>query len=180
MYPYFRGIKLALQPKPKTPLEPFKESVIHTRVWPGDIDVFMELNNGRYLTIMDFGRFNHAQLTGLSVEAKKNRWGFAVAGSSIRYRKRLTLFNKLVVKTKIVAVDEKWTYFQQVIEHKGQWACAALIRTAVTANRKILPSAEVYQAMGHPTEYFMPEWVKKWDESDQMRPWGEHSDNSPS
>ena len=33
-----------------------EESTINLRVLPQDIDPFMELNNGRYVTLLDLGR----------------------------------------------------------------------------------------------------------------------------
>ena len=142
-------------------------------VWPTDIDIFMEVNNGRYLSLMDIGRFDYGAKIGLTSVLKRRKWGLAVAGSSVRYRKRMHLFEKFNLHTKVVAVDEKWTYFHQVIKRRGQWCAATLARTAVTNAQGIVPSAEVAKELGFEWEHRMPDWVKRWDEADQMRPWGD-------
>lgn len=39
-------------------LKPLDTSVLKMRTWPGDLDINFHMNNGRYLTLMDLGRFN--------------------------------------------------------------------------------------------------------------------------
>lgn len=58
MYPYIRIAKLLTVSNFKPKLTVTDKSILNLRVWPGDADVFMELNNGRHLTMMDFGRFD--------------------------------------------------------------------------------------------------------------------------
>ena len=50
MYPWFRMAK-ELWKFRKTRLGPFETHVSTHRCWPWDIDPFMELNNGRTLTL---------------------------------------------------------------------------------------------------------------------------------
>ena len=64
MYPYLRTIKVFLTAKRKGDHKLTDLSVMKMTVMPGDIDVFMELNNGRFLTLMDFGRFDVAIRSG--------------------------------------------------------------------------------------------------------------------
>ena len=61
-------------------------------VRPWDMDFFFELNNGRQLTLYDLGRFDLAVRTGLSKTLKEKKWGLVVAGSTVRYRKRIRMF----------------------------------------------------------------------------------------
>ncbi len=55
---------------------------------PGDIDTYPEMNNGRFWTVMDFGRYDRAFRSGLMRMAHRNGWFFVAAGGSIRYRRR--------------------------------------------------------------------------------------------
>ena len=59
------------------------------RCRPWDLDMFMEMNNGRVLTLYDLGRFDLSIRSGLWDTLRAQRWGLAVAGSSVRYRKRV-------------------------------------------------------------------------------------------
>jgi len=148
------------------------KSVLKMCVWPGDIDVFFELNNGRHLTMMDFGRFDLAARSGLLKLVKKKSWGLAVAGASVRYRHRLKLFQKYELHSEVVGHDDKWIYFHQKTIRKGRIHSAALIRTAVTSKNGIVKVEEVMKSIGHIGEIpLLPEWVKAWADADQLRPW---------
>jgi acyl-CoA thioesterase FadM len=142
------------------------------RVCLTDIDPFWELNNGRHLTMMDFGRFEMTLRTGLFKVLKEKKWGVVVAGSSVRYRHRLKLFQKYLLHTRLVGADEKWIYFHQKTVRNGKIHSAALIRTAVTSANGIVKVKEVSFAMGYTgNELPMPEWIKAWSKADELRPW---------
>jgi acyl-CoA thioesterase FadM len=172
MYPYFRITKMLLVGRFKSKLTVTDKSVLKMCVWPGDIDVFLELNNGRHLTMMDFGRFDLAARSGLLKTVKENSWGLAVAGASVRYRHRLNLFQKYELHSEVIGHDDKWIYFHQKTIRKGRIHSAALIRTAVTSKKGIVKVEEVMKAIGHIGEIpLLPDWVKAWAEADQLRPW---------
>ena len=173
MYIYFRGIKLLFTARKDPSIGVWDEIQTPMIAWPSDIDIFFEVNNGRYLTLMDIGRFEYGIKIGLVDALKRRNWGLAVGGSSIRYRKRILLFQKFVVHTKLAAIDERWIYFQQVIKRHGKWHTAALLRTAVTDENGVVPTREISKELGADWEYRMPEWVQRWDHSDNLRPWGD-------
>lgn len=172
MYPYYRIFKLLAVAKKKSKLEIMDESVLKMRVWPGDIDIFKELNNGRHLTLMDFGRFDMAARNGLLNLVKSKGWGLAVAGASIRYRHRLRLFDKFELHTKVAGFDERWFYFHQEIIRNNKIHSSALIRTAVTSSNGIVNVYNVIEELGIKVERKpLPDWVKAWADADDMRPW---------
>jgi len=156
----------------KQKLKVTDKSILKMCVWPGDIDVFFEMNNGRHLTMMDFGRFDLAARSGLLKTVKENSWGLVVAGSSVRYRHRLKLFQNYELHSEVIGHDDKWIYFHQKTIRKGRIHSAALIRTAVTSENGIVKVEEVMKAVGHLREIpMLPQWVKAWAEADQLRPW---------
>lgn len=172
MYPFYRIFKLLATAKRKPKLSVMGESVLHMRVWPGDIDIFNELNNGRHLTMMDFGRFDLASRSGLLQLVKEKRWGLVVAGASVRYRHRLHLFNKFELHTKVAGFDEKWFYFHQEIIRNTKIHSSALIRTAVTSKKGIVNVCDVIKELGINIEKKpLPEWVKAWADAEELRPW---------
>ena len=174
MYPYLRLIKVLARRRHDKDFKVNDESIIKLRVCLVDIDPFMELNNGRYLTMMDFGRFDVAFRTGLWKIVKKKKWGLAVAGASVRFRHRLKLFQRYELRSQVIGRDEKWIYFHQKVIRNGRIHASALIRTAVTSKKGIVKTDEVFKAMGTdmlPPE--VPEWVKAWAKADELRPWSE-------
>lgn len=172
MYPYFRIFKMLITSQRKPKLGVDDKSILNLRVWPGDIDVFKELNNGRHLTMMDFGRFDMAARNGLLKLVRNKGWGLAVAGASIRYRHRLHLFDKFELHTSVAGFDERWFYFHQEIRRNNKIHSSALIRTAVTSSKGIVNIYDVIRGLGiEPEKKPLPDWVKVWAESDEMRPW---------
>ncbi len=138
-----------------------------------DIDNFLEMNNGRIFTLFDLGRNDLAIRSGLAKKLLKHRWGLVVAGSTIQYRKRVRLFDKVTIKTQLVAVDERWFYIEQSMWVKGQPTCHALLRTGVTnlMTGKVIPTATVLDAIGEKDVDLPPnDWVQAWADADKLRP----------
>ncbi len=172
MYPYFRLVKLFTKNKSKRKLDIGEKGILKMKVGLVDIDPFMELNNGRHLTIMDFGRFDLAIRSGLIKVIKRKSWGLVVAGASVRYRHRLKLWQKYELHSQIVGYDDKWFYFHQKTIKDGKIHSAALIRTAVTSSKGIVKSNEVLTEMGYSNiKYNVPDWVSAWAKADELRPW---------
>ena len=89
MYPYIKLIRTLFRAKNSPQMNLDEKSVLNCRAGLTDIDVFVELNNARHLTYMEFGRWDFAQRTGLLSIMRKNKWAFAVGGASVCYRRRI-------------------------------------------------------------------------------------------
>ncbi len=138
-----------------------------------DIDNFFEMNNGRIFTLFHLGRTDFAIRTGLGKKLISQRWGLVVAGSTIQYRKRVRLLNKVTIKTRLAAIDERWFYIEQSMWVKGQATCSALLRTAVTNIKtgKPINTAIVMKALGYDDINLPPnDWVQAWINADKLRP----------
>lgn len=137
-----------------------------------DIDNFLEMNNGRVLTLYDFGRTDFAIRSGLGKKLLTNRWGLVVAGSTIQYRKRIRAFDLVTIKTRIAAIDERWIYVEQSMWVKGKPCSTVLLRTGITKGGRVVETQKVLEALGKP-DWKMPPtgYVAEWIESDSDRPW---------
>lgn len=172
MYPVVRLGKEIVLNRRRGPLALDEAHVTHVRAWPWDIDVFLDLNNGRILTLMDLGRFGFFTRQGILQKLKAKGWYGTVAGSVIRYRRRITVMQKLELRTRILGWDDRFTYFDQVFWRNGEPCAHAVIRTAITTGRGLVPSAEVAEAFGYdPVSPELPDWVRAWDDAEQARPW---------
>ncbi len=178
MYPFFRlgkGIVQAIKDTRKGDnLSLTDTGEIEFLSSPLDMDNFFEMNNGRILTLFDLGRNDLAVRIGFAKILLKNKWGMVVAGSSIQYRKRVYVFKKVKIKTRVVGIDEKWFYFEQSMWVNNQPTSSALLRTGITNLKtgKIIPTQQVLQSMGQ-ADFQMPlaDWVQAWADMDKLRPW---------
>lgn len=137
-----------------------------------DSDIFLEMNNGRHLTLYDIGRFVFAQRTGLWEQVKARGWAFVVAGLSVRYRKRLHPWQTFEQHTRLLGHDEKWVYFLQTHQRGEVWHSAAVIRAAVVNQGKLVPTQAVLEIMqAQEWQPELPAWVKAWIASEDQRDW---------
>lgn len=172
MYPIVRVIKEVLKARRLPPLAPLETHVSYHRCWPQDIDQYIEMNNGRILTILDLGRTALAQRVGLLRALTLNRWGLTVAGNSVMYRKRIRPFAKFRVVSKCVGWDDKFMYLEQSLWIGADCAVQALFRTAVTDKNGIVRPARLMAEIGRSDPSpALPDWVGNWIEADKTRPW---------
>ena len=176
MYPYLRYTtaiaKAIVATKKGQSIDIADTAEITLRCRLNDIDPFFEMNNGRALTLYDFGRTDFAIRSGLGKMLLKKRWGLVVAGSTIQYRKRIRAFDKVTIKTRVVAFEGRWIYIEQSMWVKGKPCSSALLRTGVTKGGRVIDSQEVLDAMGK-SDWKLPPtgYVAEWITSDADRPW---------
>lgn len=172
MYPFFRMAKELIIHRNAPPLEMGKPHVSSHICWPWDLDFWFELNNGRTLTLYDLGRIPLAKRMGLIRALKENNWGLTVAGVSVRYRRRVRVFQKFEIHSRAVGWDERFLYLEQSIWTRGHCANQALYRTAVTGPDGIVNPKNVAVAMGVDSQSpTLPVWVENWIKADGSRPW---------
>lgn len=142
---------------------------------PWDIDPWRELNNGRTLTLYDIGRIALFVRTGLDAVLKREGWGAAVAGASIRYRRRVRAFDRFEMRSVWVGRCARFLYFHQTMWKEDEAASSLLIREAVTREGEgpaIVPTDAVMAALGAPDwNPDLPPWIDAWRRAEAERPW---------
>ena len=172
MYPFVRLALVSRAAKRRDPLPIDGVGTLRLTCWPWDLDMFVEMNNGRVLTLYDLGRFDHAHRIGLIALLKPNRWGFAVGGASVRYRRRVRGFDRLDLKTHCLGRDARWFYMHQVMERRGEAVSSGLIRVCCTDRSGIGPTDRVAGALGAPDwRPVLPGWVQAWIVAEDARAW---------
>lgn len=172
MYPVIRLAKQIVLNRKAGRITLDETHLAYMRAWPWDIDVFLDLNNGRILTLMDLGRIGFFTRNGVIKTLKENGWYGTVAGSVVRYRRRITMFQRLELRTRVLGWDARFTYFEHSIWHKEHCCTHAVVRTAITNGKGIVPTDQAAKALGFDTESPpLPDWVKAWDGAEQQRPW---------
>lgn len=175
MYPYLRFAYHQMKAAHAPRKNPFETHVIHTRIWPQDLDPWVELNNGRTLTLYDLGRLSLFKRSGLGDTLRRQGWGGTVAGVSVRYRKRVTLWQRVEMRSRVLGWDPRFVYIAQSMRVAGECTSQVLLRTAIIENRKIVPTARVGEALAANGVVApgpeLPGWVKAWIEAEGTRPW---------
>ena len=131
-----------------------------------------ELNNGRTLTLFDLGRLPLFWRTGMWRAARQNGWAMTMAGTSVRYRRRVRAFDKLTMVSGLAGRDSRFFYITQSFWRDGEATTSALYRAAVTGREGIVPPDQVLAAMDQPNwNPPLPHWISGWTEAEAQRPW---------
>lgn len=172
MFPVIRLIKEMARFRRASPLGPGEVHYSDHICWPWDLDLWMEMNNGRALTLYDLGRLPMFRRAGVLGALRRRGWGMAVAGASIRYRRRLHMFQRFRMQSAILGWDQRFIYVQQTMWRGDEAASSTLMRMAATCENGILPPPEMAAELGWPEQSPpMPDYVTAWIEADALRPW---------
>lgn len=171
MYPFLRLAKEFWVHRNAPDLGLFDTHVSRHVCWPHDLDIWLELNNGRVLTLFDIGRIVLFRRIGIAGTMRANGWGGTIAGSSVRYRRRLRAFDRFEMRTRLLGWDEKFFYFEQAMWRHGHCTSHVLLRAAITDRNGLVRSARVEEAAGLVPSPSLPVWVQAWAEADAHRPW---------
>ena len=173
MYPFLRMAKEVMLARRAGPLPLGQAHVSRHLCWPWDLDLWVELNNGRTLTLMDLGRIPMFIRSGLTATIRRHGWGITVAGVSVRYRRRIRAFERFTLQSRILGWDERFLYVEHVIRKRGgEAATQALYRIAATCPEGILPAPRLAEAAGFGAQSpALPAWVRAWIEAEAVRPW---------
>jgi acyl-CoA thioesterase FadM len=154
------------------------ETTLRMRVLPNDLDINMHMNNGRYFTIMDLGRFDLVLRTGLMRMMMDEKSVPILGSAKIRYRLPLMPFEPFDLVTRIVGWDDKWAYIEQKFikvtgEKTGAVAAIAILKGSFYSNKTktTVPTKDLLHLLGHdePSPP-LPEYVVKWQSAeDQLR-----------
>ncbi|SHJ05887.1 acyl-CoA thioesterase [Wenxinia saemankumensis] len=175
MYPLIRFAWQNWATRNLPPLGPFDTHVSHHRCWPIDIDLWSELNNGRTLTLYDLGRIPMARRTGVVDLLRQKGWGFTVAASFTRYRRRVRIFEKLTMKSRMIGWDRRFFYMEQSMwRADGECTSHVLIRTALVGRGRagLIPPTALGEGLGvGPDSPPLPDWVTALVGAEDTRPW---------
>lgn len=172
MYPFLRLFLKTRAARRAGPLDPLGTHVSHHLCWPWDLDPWIELNNGRTLTLYDLGRVPMVVRNGLVDLLRRNGWGITVAGNSVRYRRRVRAFDRIEMRSRVIGWDARFFYIEQAMFVRGECTSHMLLRSATTSKDGIVAPALVMAAAGQPgLSPALPDWVEAWVGADALRPW---------
>ncbi len=171
MYPFLRLAAGLIRHRRAPKLDPYEAHVSQHLIWPWDLDPLGELNNGRTLSLYDIGRVVLAQRTGLLAVVRRERWALAVAGVSVRYRRRLHLFDRVEMRSRLLGWDDKFFYVEQGLWRGEVCASHALLRMALSDRDGLVRTERIRAAMGVGPSQPLPDWAAAWIAAEALRPW---------
>lgn len=132
---------------------------------PNDLDVFLHVNNGVYLTIADLGRTDLLMRSDTLGEMRRRGWYPIVAAETIRFRRSLRLWQRFTVITRVLGWSERAVYIEQRFETTDGEEVAHLLVDARflargggrVAARELLDTMQIVDESPA-----LPPWVARW------------------
>lgn len=153
---WFRTLLIYLLAHLKPQTQVMDETRLRLRVMPTDLDVAVHMNNGRYLTIADLGRWDMMIRVGFWKTMRERGWHPVVGTSKVWHKRSLQPFQPFDLTTRLLFWDEKWTYlehrFEGVGENEGAVYCKIVVKTLFLDGREKISSADLLDAFGHVEE----------------------------
>lgn len=136
------------------------------RVWPGDLDMNLHMNNGRYFSVADLGRLDLGLRSGVWWKALRRGWRPVAGDSDARFSSSLQPFQTYELQSRLLGWDQKWTYGEHRFVRDGRVCALVLVRYLFVSSKGPVPPAKIMEVCGGgeqtPT---LPEWVLRWSEN---------------
>ena len=130
------------------PLTALEEARLPLRVWPDEVDAYLHLNNGRYLTMMDAGRYQLFLRTRLWQEMRKRGWSPVLGSAAVRFLRELRPLQEVELVTRIAGWNERWLYIEHRLEREGRVHALAGVRVVTRDGKRRVPPAELLATVG--------------------------------
>jgi acyl-CoA thioesterase FadM len=162
MYPVIRLATTVVSALRADRIDVLDTATITLPVKRGDVEA-TRMNNGRYLTLMDLGRFALTLRGGYLPILAKRRWYPLVSSVMIRFWRSLGVGTTFELSTRIVCWDRRCFFLEQWFEQGGDLRARALVKALFMGPDGPLGTAEFLRAGGFRTDSPpFPESVTVW------------------
>jgi acyl-CoA thioesterase FadM len=136
---------------------------VYFRVWPTDLDINLHMTNSRYLALMDLGRTNLLLQSGLWKFIRQEKLAPVIAGSLVRFRRPINLFERITLTTQVIGWDAKWMFIEHRLERNGELACQAIVKGVFVGKAGSVSPAVIAKGLGQDaTSPPLPGWIEAW------------------
>ena len=130
--------------------------VLQLRCTPFDCDINGHMNNSRYLSLMDLGRWHYILAGGLWKPVREWGWAPVAVRVEIDYKQSLQPFERFTLETRVVAGSARSITIQQRFLRGEAIAAEAKVVVLFLAKGKVQDLAPLHAAMPHAAP---PGWV---------------------
>ncbi|MDO8107972.1 acyl-CoA thioesterase [Isoptericola sp. b441] len=102
-------------------------SVTRMRVTLTDLDIYLHVNNGAYLQMMDVARTNYLADLGAFGTLRARGWYPVVAASTMTYKRSLRLGERFEIATRVLSWDHRVIYLEQVFRRSDAHVARGLV-----------------------------------------------------
>ena len=143
---------------------PTAVGVIRLTTLPTDLDVMRHMNNGRYLSLFDLGRWDLLIRTGMADAMRRHAWYAVVSSETITFRKSLNPWQRFDVESRLLGHDDKAIYIEHRAVVGGEVYARVIVRARMMKRAGgTLSHEDLFAAIGRPEGIPDVEaWVHDW------------------
>jgi acyl-CoA thioesterase FadM len=127
----FRFLLAILRARRRPRLAVLAEDVTAYRCWPADCDANFHMNDGRFVSVSGLARVALMIRIGLGAPFRRLGWRPVASASEVRYFREIRPLSRFTIRTRIVAWDEKYFFFEHLFERPGRDGAVLLARILV-------------------------------------------------
>lgn len=137
---------------------------LRVRTLPTDIDLLGHMNNGRYGSLFDLGRFDLLIRTGVWDLLAERKWYAVVASETITFRKSLGLWQAFTVESRLMGHDATSSYLVHRAVVDGEIYAEMIVRARfLRRGGGVVPLEELLEALGRPDDLpALAPWMHDW------------------
>jgi len=168
----FRFLLIMFLSRFRRRIGPLDEATLRFTCLPSDCDLNVHMNAGRYLSFMDAGRVELIGRMRIFRDVMKRGWRPINAGSVIRFRRSVLPFQRFTLRSRVIGWDEKWIYFEHIIERGGELCAIANARGLFRGPQGNVAPIELLELAGlaHDAQSpALPEFVQRWRDAENVR-----------
>ena len=153
-------------------LVPSTVTRIRLTTLPTDIDILGHMNNGRYLSLFDLGRWDLLTRTGILQALRENSWYAVVSSATVTFRKSLGLWQRFTLESRFIGHDEKALYLEHRAVVDGEIYARVIIRARMLRRSGgTVTHEELFAAVGTPDNLAdVQPWMLEWAQASALPP----------
>lgn len=139
---------------------------------PTDIDILRHMNNGRYLSLFDLGRWDLLIRTGLFDAMRQRGWYAVVSSETVTFRKSLELWQRFDIESRFIGHDDKALFMEHRAVVDGEVYARVIVRARMLRRSGgTVAHDELFAALGHPEGIpGVDDWIHDWAVASALPP----------
>lgn len=153
-------------------LDPTEVSTVSLTTLPTDLDILRHMNNGRYLSLFDLGRWDLLIRTGMFDAMKARGWYAVVSSETVTFRKSLELWQRFDVESRLIGHDDKAVFLEHRAVVDGDVYARVIVRARMLRRSGgTVSHDELFAAVGRPQGIpDIDEWIHDWASATALPP----------
>ncbi|MDR6866806.1 acyl-CoA thioesterase FadM [Microbacterium resistens] len=153
-------------------LDPTAVGRIRLTTLPTDLDILRHMNNGRYLSLFDLGRWDLLIRTGLFDAMKDRGWYAVVSSETVTFRKSLEPWQRFDVESRFTGHDDKALFLEHRAVVDGEVYARVIVRARMLRRSGgTVSHEELFATLGRPEGVpGVADWIHDWATASALPP----------